>query len=143
MWQWHFYAGLFCIPFLIVLATSGSMYLFKTQVEARIDRPYDLWRSRAGPPAPTGVRAALAALPGSTLDAYEMPKDAPASAARVIVRGGGGATRVLPPPGELAGPEEGRRGRPAHDESCSGSTASCSSESRSALVELAASSAVS
>ena len=40
-WRWHFYAGLFCIPFIIVLASSGSIYLFKPQVESSIDRQYD------------------------------------------------------------------------------------------------------
>ena len=40
VWRWHFYAGLFCSPFVVVLALSGSLYLFKPQVEAWIDRPY-------------------------------------------------------------------------------------------------------
>ncbi len=29
VWRWHFYAGLFCIPFVLWLATIGSIYLFK------------------------------------------------------------------------------------------------------------------
>jgi uncharacterized iron-regulated membrane protein len=33
VWRWHFYAGLFCIPFVIWLATTGSIYLFKPQIE--------------------------------------------------------------------------------------------------------------
>jgi uncharacterized iron-regulated membrane protein len=41
LWRWHFYAGLFCVPFIIILALSGSLYLFKPQVEAWLDRPYD------------------------------------------------------------------------------------------------------
>jgi hypothetical protein len=28
VWRWHFYAGLFCIPLIIVMASSGSIYLF-------------------------------------------------------------------------------------------------------------------
>jgi uncharacterized iron-regulated membrane protein len=38
IWRWHFYAGLFCIPFVTVLAVSGSIYLFKPQIESWIDR---------------------------------------------------------------------------------------------------------
>ncbi|MCR8937024.1 PepSY domain-containing protein [Brevibacillus laterosporus] len=34
VWRWHFYAGLLFSPFLIVLAFSGAVYLFKPQIEA-------------------------------------------------------------------------------------------------------------
>jgi uncharacterized iron-regulated membrane protein len=33
VWRWHFYAGIIFAPFLIILAVSGSMYLFKPQIE--------------------------------------------------------------------------------------------------------------
>lgn len=33
VWRWHFYAGVIFAPFLIILAFSGSMYLFKPQIE--------------------------------------------------------------------------------------------------------------
>jgi len=29
LWKWHIIAGLFCTPFMIVLAVTGSIYLFK------------------------------------------------------------------------------------------------------------------
>jgi uncharacterized iron-regulated membrane protein len=32
-WRWHFYAGLFVIPFMLVLAITGSIYLFKPQLD--------------------------------------------------------------------------------------------------------------
>ncbi|MDA8481725.1 PepSY domain-containing protein [Pseudomonas resinovorans] len=32
-WRWHFYAGLFVIPFMIMLAVTGSIYLFKPQLD--------------------------------------------------------------------------------------------------------------
>ncbi|MDQ0862328.1 PepSY-associated TM helix domain-containing protein [Bacillus sp. V2I10] len=34
VWRWHFYAGLLFSPFLIILAFSGSVYLFKPQIES-------------------------------------------------------------------------------------------------------------
>jgi uncharacterized iron-regulated membrane protein len=34
VWRWHFYAGLFVIPFLLVLAITGMIYLFKPQTDA-------------------------------------------------------------------------------------------------------------
>ena len=66
VWRWHFYASLFCIPFVIVLATSGAIYLFKPQIEAWNDRAYDHLEVRG----PSGQRrradsAALAAVPGA------------------------------------------------------------------------------
>ena len=33
VWRWHFYAGLMVMPFAIILALSGSVYLFKSQIE--------------------------------------------------------------------------------------------------------------
>jgi hypothetical protein len=27
VWRWHFYAGLFCIPFIIWLSLTGTIYL--------------------------------------------------------------------------------------------------------------------
>lgn len=36
VWRWHFYAGLFAAPFLIILAFSGAVYLFKPQIESML-----------------------------------------------------------------------------------------------------------
>lgn len=85
VWRWHFYAGLFCIPFVTWLSITGSIYVFKPQIEAWLDRPYDhlqITGRRA-----TGealVHAALNAVPGSYLHDYELPRAAD-SAVRVIV----------------------------------------------------------
>jgi uncharacterized iron-regulated membrane protein len=32
-WRWHFYAGLLVIPLMLVLAITGSIYLFKPQLD--------------------------------------------------------------------------------------------------------------
>jgi uncharacterized iron-regulated membrane protein len=85
IWRWHFYAGLVCVPFVVVLAITGSIYLFKPQVEAWLDRPYDhLAMSGPAAPAEAQVEAALAAVPGSRLKAYEVRRDA-SDAARITV----------------------------------------------------------
>jgi uncharacterized iron-regulated membrane protein len=34
MWRWHFYAGIIFAPFLMILAFSGAVYLFKPQIES-------------------------------------------------------------------------------------------------------------
>jgi len=33
-WRWHFYAGIFCIPMIVVLSLSGIVYLLKPQIDS-------------------------------------------------------------------------------------------------------------
>lgn len=101
VWRWHFYAGLFCIPFVLWLATTGSIYLFKPQVEAWLDRPYEQLEVTGAPArAAEQVRVALAAVPGSVLNAYELPAT-PRSAVRVLVGRGDELIRVYVHPQTL------------------------------------------
>jgi len=101
VWRWHFYAGLICIPFVMLLAITGTIYIYRPQIEHWIDRPYDHFTLN-GPPATAEarVKAALAAVPGSTFDAYELPKS-PEAAAQVLVTKGGEQTRVYVHPETL------------------------------------------
>jgi uncharacterized iron-regulated membrane protein len=142
IWRWHFYAGLFCIPFVLVLAASGSLYLFRPQIEAFIDR--DLMRlERTGAPASQEaiVQAALESRPGSRLSSIILP-EGPAHAARLIVSDNGERHRVYVHPDTLevlkSVPEEARFDRVVfrlHGELLMG-------EAGSVLVELAASWAI-
>ena len=85
IWRWHFYAGLFCIPFVLILTITGTIYLFKPQIEASFDRPYNnLVVTGKRATAEEQVLAALAAVPGSTFNSYELP-ESPQSAVRVFV----------------------------------------------------------
>lgn len=40
VWKWHFYAGIMTAPFLFILAFSGSIYLFKPQIESFLYQDY-------------------------------------------------------------------------------------------------------
>ncbi|MGH8444912.1 MAG: PepSY-associated TM helix domain-containing protein, partial [Solimonas sp.] len=101
VWRWHFYAGLFCIPFVLWLACTGSLYLFKPQVEAWLERGYDHLQFDGPAASPQRqVQAALAAVPGSVLNAYELPRT-PQSAARVLVGQDSTITRVYVHPQNL------------------------------------------
>lgn len=93
IWRWHFYAGLFCIPFVIALAITGSIYLFRPQIEAWLDAPYRDLAARTRTAPSTQVEAALAAVPGSTLRAYQLPLAA-GDAAEILVVRDGVASRV-------------------------------------------------
>src|SRR3954464_9446389 len=65
VWRWHFYAGIIVAPFVIFLAITGGIYLWKPQYEA--------WRYRNLFVAPvvgsqtssaeTQLRAAMATMP--------------------------------------------------------------------------------
>lgn len=75
IWRWHFYAGLFSIPFILWLSVTGSIYLFRPQIERWLDRPYDdlvLKGVRTTPEA--HALAAVAAVPGSHFHYYELPR---------------------------------------------------------------------
>ena len=94
IWRWHFYAGLIAIPFILWLATTGAIYLFRPQIEGWLDRPYDhlqITGSRATDVAQ--VDAALAAVPGSSLHFYQIPTS-PESAVQIVVGRGADEWRV-------------------------------------------------
>ncbi|GAA1368189.1 PepSY-associated TM helix domain-containing protein [Peribacillus frigoritolerans] len=40
VWRWHFYAGIIFAPLLIILAVTGSIYLFKPQIEQFLYQDY-------------------------------------------------------------------------------------------------------
>lgn len=103
VWRWHFYAGLLCIPFVLWLALTGIVYLFKPQIEGLIDAPMANVASSRGPKAEPSaqVAAAMRAVPGSTLHRYQLP-DTPTQAVQVIVGRGGVETRVYVHPETLA-----------------------------------------
>jgi uncharacterized iron-regulated membrane protein len=95
LWRWHFHAGLFCIPFVIVLALTGSIYLFKPQIDALADRDVDSLQvtgRRASGEAQ--IAAAIASIPGSKLFVYEVPSE-PNDAVRVHVYAPDGAGRIV------------------------------------------------
>ena len=95
LWRWHFHAGMFCIPFVVVLALTGSIYLFKPQIDAFADRGVDSLQvtgTRASGEAQ--IAAALAALPGSKLFVYEVPRE-PDDAVRVHVYSPDGTGRIV------------------------------------------------
>lgn len=94
VWRWHFYSGLLCIPFVLWLSLTGTIYLFKPQIDAWLDRGYDNLQVSGSPASVSAqIGAALAAVPHGTLDAYELPVDAH-SAVRVLVNQGQELFRV-------------------------------------------------
>jgi len=98
IWRWHFYAGLFCIPFILVLSLTGSIYLFRPQIDALLDSPYNhVQADTARRPLSEQVQAALAQVPGGVLNAYQLP-DGPTEAAQILIGKGNELQRVYVDP---------------------------------------------
>ena len=95
VWRWHFYAGLFCVPFVLWLSITGGIYLFKPQIEAALYAPYrHVASGDASMLSPKAVAArAVEAVPGSVLHKYVLP-EAPDDAVQVLVGEGAKDTRV-------------------------------------------------
>jgi len=83
IWRWHFYAGLIVAPVLLVLAVTGSIYLFNSEIEDWLhhDRRF-VTVEGAAMPATHSIAAAQGAQPGPVLS-IDMPAtpDRPAEVA--------------------------------------------------------------
>jgi uncharacterized iron-regulated membrane protein len=74
LWRWHFYAGLFVIPFILILSVTGAIYLFKPQTDRFEERAYQ-GLSIANAVSPDAqLDAAIAAFPGARFDSYRLPE---------------------------------------------------------------------
>lgn len=76
IWRWHFYAGIFCIPFVILLSLTGAIYLFKPY--------YESWQENKYHQFPVGenrisaneqIQAAINAVPDSKFLSYRLPQN--------------------------------------------------------------------
>lgn len=75
IWRWHFYAGIFCIPFVILLALTGAIYLFKPYYENwQENKFHQLSPGENRISANEQIQAALDAVPGSKFLSYRLPQ---------------------------------------------------------------------
>jgi uncharacterized iron-regulated membrane protein len=85
IWRWHFYAGVFSIPFILWLSTTGAIYLFRPQIETWLDRPYDHLAIGSVHATPVEqVEAALRAVPGTNFHYWAMSRRAD-SASQIVI----------------------------------------------------------
>lgn len=97
-WRWHFYAGLFVAPFMVLLALTGIIYLFKPQLDPLMYG--DLLTVPAAEHALSAdeqLQRAKAAYPRGTLSKYLPPADA-TSSAQFVMRDGGREMTVFVDP---------------------------------------------
>jgi uncharacterized iron-regulated membrane protein len=97
IWRWHFYAGLFVMPLLMLMAATGGAYLFKPEIEAAIYRPMmTIVPQTTTTPPNTWARAATDAA-GGRVTRVEVPARAD-QAARIVVDTGAGQRTVFVDP---------------------------------------------
>lgn len=88
IWRWHFYAGVFAIPFVILLALTGAIYLFKPYYEHWQERDYRNLPVTGEALLPNEqINAAIAAIEGGKFLNYRLPQ-APNDAVLISVQAG-------------------------------------------------------
>ncbi|WPP00471.1 PepSY domain-containing protein [Pseudomonas sp. HR96] len=109
-WRWHFYAGLFVAPFMILLALTGLIYLFKPQLDPLLYRhllvvPVAEQRLAAD----TLLRDVRAAYPHASVSQY-LPPTAVDRSAQFVVKEHGRELNVFinPYSGELLGDQDAK-----------------------------------
>ena len=73
-WRWHFYAGLFVVPFLVMLALTGAVMMIYSGIGNELGQAPDVTASGPALPVSVQARAAIAAVPGGLLTTYISPE---------------------------------------------------------------------
>lgn len=73
-WRWHFYAGLFAVPFLTILAFTGMMMLWISWVDGRDGERTPVVPVGQVQPLSAQVDAAVKALPNGVFKGYVAPR---------------------------------------------------------------------
>jgi uncharacterized iron-regulated membrane protein len=98
IWRWHFFAGLLVIPFMLNLAVTGSLYLFKDEIDNTVFAYRNVVQPRGESLAPSLLTDnAKAAVPGSKVLRYQSP-GIPEQSAKVTVGTPGGNVLVFVDP---------------------------------------------
>lgn len=97
IWLWHFFAGLLVIPFMLNLAITGSLYLFKDEINGTVFGSRYNVEPTGKPLSPQRIAdIAAGAVPESRPSSYKDPVS-PESSAIVTVLAEGGSTLVFVP----------------------------------------------
>jgi len=110
-WRWHFYAGLFVAPFMVMLALTGIIYLFKPQLDSLMYS--SLLEVPAGHhtvPADDLLQRVKAAYPQGQVTQYLPPVNAERSA-QFVVKNAGQELNVFVDPyhGDILGEQDAKQ----------------------------------
>jgi uncharacterized iron-regulated membrane protein len=73
IWRWHFYASLFVMPLVLVLATTGAIYLFKPQLDRWQERAFSNLSTHGAVSPNAQLAAVIDANPGAQFHGYRLP----------------------------------------------------------------------
>lgn len=95
VWRWHFYAGLVCLPVLVVLALTGALYLFRDEINDAVYRDWRFARQPAAQALPLSesVGRALQQVPGELQEVGLSTE--PGRSLRLVVKPASGESRVV------------------------------------------------
>ncbi|MDO6962797.1 PepSY-associated TM helix domain-containing protein [Rhizobium alvei] len=79
-WRWHFYAGLYVIPFVIVLAITGIIMLYDNNIESRLGMAHPVVATDSPISVIAQAKAAQETLPGGEVKMYVAPRTPEAAA---------------------------------------------------------------
>jgi uncharacterized iron-regulated membrane protein len=109
-WRWHFYAGLFVAPFMIMLSLTGMVYLFKPQLDSLMYS--DLLTVKPAHHMLTAdeqQRRVLEAYPQVLVSKYLPPANAESSAQFVIKKDGREVNLFIDPySGKILGTQDAK-----------------------------------
>jgi uncharacterized iron-regulated membrane protein len=88
LWRWHFYAALFVMPFLVVLAITGTLYCFQPQIEPLLYPHRMIVQPEAAPKLSQDalLARAQAAMPANAQATSVRVPDAPGRSAEFVFR---------------------------------------------------------
>ena len=89
VWRWHFYAGLLSLPFLILLSVTGSLYLFKDEINGTVFASRTMVAAQASRPLSPDILLFNASEAVPTADPVSLtdPADPIAAAAVTMAEG--------------------------------------------------------
>ncbi|WP_448664108.1 PepSY-associated TM helix domain-containing protein [Sphingomonas sp. CJ20] len=82
IWRWHFYAGLFVLPFILILSVTGSIYLFKPQIDRWQERAYRGLGTQGAVSPDRQLASVMKSFPTARFNHYRLPEH-PGDAAMV------------------------------------------------------------
>lgn len=100
IWRWHFIAGLFVAPFVVILAVTGALYLFKDEIERAVYAPLmQVAPVVAGATPSAQESAVLRMFPGAKITRYVAPAAADRTAEFALRTPDGQSLTVFVDPG--------------------------------------------
>jgi uncharacterized iron-regulated membrane protein len=110
-WRWHFYAGLFVAPFMVMLALTGAIYLFKPQLDPLMYG--SLMNVPAGHHSVSAdelLKRVKEAYPQATVKQYLPPVNAERSAQFVVLNDGSELNVFVDPyHGDILGEQDAKK----------------------------------